>query len=90
MRTSLNEIRLVEEHLTQQLPGDEECVFQANLILDNELAENVQFQKKAYQMIRQYGRKRLKEDLELAYQRLFTEEKHQGFRQKVLRLFNSK
>lgn len=90
MRTSLNEIQLTEEHLMQRLHGDEEFLFQAKLILNRKLAENVQFQSKSYHLVREYGRKRLKEELEAVHQKLFSEDEYRSFRQKVLSLFGTK
>ena len=90
MRTSLNEIQRIEDHLFRQLKGDEELLFQVNLILDRKLDENVKFQQKSYHLVRQYGRKRLKEELEVVHQKLFSEDEHRSFRQKVLSLFSTK
>lgn len=88
MRTSLNEIKAIEQHLLQEAPPEDTLLFEANLILDPELKEKMQWQQKTYQVVHVYGRKQLKAEIELVHQKLFTEAKHRGFRQKVLSLFS--
>lgn len=87
MRTSLNEIKAIEQHLLQEAPPEDNLLFEANLILDPELKEKVQWQQKTYQLVRTYGRKQLRAEIEAVHQQLFTQARHRSFRQKVLSLF---
>ena len=87
MRTSLNEIKAIEQHLLQEVPSEDSLLFEAHIILDPELKEKVQWQQKVYQLVRDYGRQQLRTEIEAVHQQLFTQPKHKGFRQKVLSLF---
>jgi len=87
MRTSLNEIKQIEGHLFNQAAVDDALLFDAMLILDRDMSYKVTLQKKVYQLVRQYGRKKLKAEVESVHQQLFSEARHKTFRQKIMRLF---
>ena len=87
MRTSLNEIEQIEKYLLGGLKSEDRLLFQAELLLNPQKAENVYWQQKTYQLIQAYGRKQLKQEIEAVHQKLFTQPARQNFRQKVLALF---
>ncbi|MGX5687466.1 hypothetical protein [Arcticibacter tournemirensis] len=87
MRTSLNEIQQIEKHLSRELNGEEELLFQANVILNKELAANVQWQQKTLQLVHAYGREQLKQEIRTVQEKLFTQREHLSFRQKILAFF---
>lgn len=87
MRTSLNEIKEIEDYLFHFLPKDESLLFEAKLILYPELKQEVAEQKKVYKLVQAYHRKKLKEEIETIHQVLFSEPKYKSFAQKVLNLF---
>jgi hypothetical protein len=90
MRTLLNEVQQIENHLLlRHEPGDA-LVFEAKLLLDDELREKVYLQQKAYGFISFYGRKQLKQEIAAVHQKLFTQPEHQSFRERILRLFKTK
>ncbi len=87
MRTSLNEIKLIDEHLFgTSNPGDA-LLFNAMLILDNTLPEKVEWQKNAHAVITQYCRKKLKAEIDEVHQKIFNEPPHRQFAQKIRNLF---
>ncbi|MDN5201947.1 hypothetical protein QQ008_11250 [Fulvivirgaceae bacterium BMA10] len=88
MRTSLNEIKRIEAHVFKQSPTGDQLAFEAQLMLDNELRQKVQWQKKAYNLIHAYGREQLRSEIEAVHKKLFTTRKYDHFRQKILRIFN--
>jgi hypothetical protein len=88
MRTSLNNIQLAEGYLLKQLPTGHALLFEANMILDDELRQNVAMQQSTYQLVQQYGRKQLKAEIEAVHQQLFNNSRHQSFVQKIRRLFS--
>ena len=90
MRTSLIETEQIEAHLLQLLDTGDTLVFEARLLLEPEFREKVLWQQKAYRMVHLYGREQLKEEIGAVHQKLFTEEQHKGFRQKILSLFSKK
>ena len=87
MKTLLNKLQQIEGFILQtNNPGDK-LLFEAHLLLDDNLHQDVNLQKNAYAIINQYGRRKLKADIETVHQQLFTQTKHQRFREKVLALF---
>jgi hypothetical protein len=89
MRTSLNEIEQIEDHLFQKLNGEDQFLFRANMLLNRGFAENVEFQAKTYRLVHAYGRKQLKQEIEAVHQKLFKQPEHINFRRKILALFRS-
>lgn len=89
MRTSLKEIKNIENYLFGRFEAGEKLMFDTRLILDTQMAEKVAWQKEAYDLVQQYGRKKLKSELEMVHQKLFENPEHTGFRQKILQIFSN-
>lgn len=90
MRTSLNEIKQLEDFLLKKSSQDERLLLSAKFILDPELLEKLRWQKKTYELIREYGRLALRKEIEKVHQKLFLEEEHKGFKQKIMKLFSKR
>jgi hypothetical protein len=89
MRTSLIEIQQIDEHLlNRQLPQDA-LLFEARLIINPQLREDVFFQKQTLALMHQYGRNSLRKQIEDIHLQLFTKPQHKNFRQSILGLFKS-
>jgi len=87
MRTSLNNIKAIEDHLFGfNAPGDS-LVFEVRMILNSSLRDEVQQQKDTYDIIRQYSRKQLKAEIAAVQNKLTHEPQHRGFMQKIINLF---
>ena len=87
MRTSLIETEQIDAHLMQRSDTGESLVFEAKMLLDTELKEKVQWQQKAYHLVKLYGRDQLRQEIEAVHQKLFSEERHKTFRQRIMSLF---
>ncbi|MBO9675116.1 MAG: hypothetical protein J7577_16835 [Sphingobacteriaceae bacterium] len=87
MKTLLNELRLIEHYLLSDSEDEESFLLEAKMILQPELKEQVYWQHKTYQVVHDYGRKQLKNEIDNIHETLFNTEAHQSFRQKVMRLF---
>ncbi|MBB6239353.1 hypothetical protein HDC90_004006 [Pedobacter sp. AK013] len=87
MKTLLNELRLIEHYLLSDDKDGESFLLEAKMILQPELKEQVYWQQKTYQVVRDYGRKQLKNEINNIHETLFNTEAHQSFRQKVMHLF---
>jgi hypothetical protein len=87
MRTSLNEIKLIDGHIFNQGPHEDTLLFDAMLLLDASLPEKIMWQKKAHIMVQQYGRRKLKAEIEAVHQQLFSEPTHNSFRRRIMGLF---
>lgn len=88
MRTSLNKLQEIENFLMQKADTGDALVFEARMIVDNELAAEVAQQRDTYTVINQYGRRKLKAGLEAAHQQLFSLPKYQRFKERILAMFN--
>ena len=87
MKTSLNELRLIEHYLLSDEKDGESFLFEAKMILQPELKQQVYWQNKTYKIVHDYGRKQLKNEINNIHETLFNTAEHQSFRQKVMRLF---
>ena len=73
MRSELTEISLIDKYLHRQLDEEERRTFEAALLTDETLAENVEAQRKVYRIVRLYGRNKERRRLEDIFQRLLGE-----------------
>jgi len=87
MRTSLNNIKLIDDHLFNKGSIEDRLLFDAMLIIDPTLSDRTSWQQKTHALVQQYSRKKLKAEIESAHQQLFTQPEHQSFRQRILRFF---
>ncbi|SDL64865.1 hypothetical protein SAMN05421823_107152 [Catalinimonas alkaloidigena] len=90
MKTFSTDTRHIDAHLHQRQEGGEAALFEARLLLDDDLREKVRWQQKTYHLVRQYGRRQLKAEIEAVHQQLFQRPEHASFRQKVLRWFTAR
>ena len=87
MRTSLNEIKLIDGYIFNNNRTEDALLFDAMVIVNPSLSGQIAWQKKTHALIGQYSRKKLKAEIESVHQQLFNEPAHKSFRQKVLSLF---
>lgn len=90
MRTSLTEIQQIEAYLLHQTTPAERLLFEAKLMLQPGLTEDVQLQQETYRLVKQYGRKKIREEIEAVHRKLFSEPQHKSFREKIARLFSTR
>lgn len=90
MRTSLNEIRSIEIQLQKAKKNPEEYLYwKARLLIDPELNAKVKWQEKAYKLIRYFGRKSLKKDLNTLHQNLMLNPANKHFQLRVREIFSN-
>ena len=73
MRSELNEVYLIDQYLLGRLSKEEKQVFEANLLLDEVIAEKLEAQRTAHRLIRRYARKEERRRLEEIYKQLLKE-----------------
>ncbi len=89
MKTSWNEIRQIEAHLMRtQVPADA-LLFEAHILLDDEMTGRIAAQQKVYEMVWQFGRKELRKEIDAVHQTLFTQPEHIPFKEKIKRFFKT-
>ncbi len=89
MKTSLNDIQLIELHLHGGLKPKEAAAFYARLAVEPLLRLQVGFQQKVYSLIKMYAHRKLKSEIEAVHQRIFRDPERIAFQQNVLRLFHA-
>lgn len=87
MRTSLHDIQQIDDYLLKFAGEADRAVFEARLILQQSLREQLLWQQKTYAIILRYSRRQLKAEIEAVHQQLFTEPEHISFRRKIMNLF---
>lgn len=88
MKTSLNNTRLIEQFLEENLSPVNKFLFETRLLVNPELRHTLYFQKKTYSLVKMYHRQKMREELELLHQRLFNDPSGFEFQQKIFKLFN--
>lgn len=87
MKTSWNDTVLIEQYLSGNLNNEDKALFEARLLLEPQLAESLKWQQKTYAVTKQYGRQKLRDEIEQVSHHIFTANKYINFRNKVLSLF---
>ena len=87
MRTSLNNIKTIDEYLFGSTPPGDRLLFEAKMLLNSDLADDVQHQKNTYAIVRQYGRQSIKAEIKAVQQTLATAPQHHNFMQRIVNLF---
>ena len=87
MRTSLIEIKKLEDLILNSGDHSERLVTEAKALIDPDLREMVQLQKKSYELIRLYGRNKLRGEIEEVERLIFREPKFKFFQNTIRSIF---
>jgi len=87
MRTSLNNIKAIDDYLLRCMPPGDALVLEANMLLNDDLATDVACQQLTHQTIRQFGRQNIKAEIISVQQKLAIAPQHQGYIQRIANLF---
>ncbi len=87
MRTSLNEIQQAETYLQGNMAAEDSVVFETCMLLNPAMHANVLLQKQVYHLVLAYSHKQLKAELETVHNKLFREQAHTGFRERIFNIF---
>ena len=90
MTTSWRETQQIEAHLLGAADTPTALVFEARLLLDDELAQKTLWQSHTYKLVRQYGREQLRKEMEDVHDELFSLPQHKEFARRIRSLFNKK
>jgi hypothetical protein len=88
MRTSLTEIRDIELYLLDELHPQDALVFEARILTNPDLKTNVGLQRKLYELLKIFQRKRIKADVLAIHSKLFLTSEKKSFQDRVRRIFN--
>lgn len=87
MTTSPNELREIEDFLLEKMKPEDAFAFKAKLLLNPTLRAHTELQRTVYRLVKHYGRKKLRSEIEVVHSKLFQEPDHLSFREKIYRLF---
>jgi hypothetical protein len=87
MRTSLNNIKAIDDYLFGYMAPGDALLFEANILLNNDLTDDMKHQQNTYAVIRQYSRRKIKDEIVAVQKTLATAPQHRGFMQRIVNLF---
>ncbi|MFD0751301.1 hypothetical protein ACFQZS_14215 [Mucilaginibacter calamicampi] len=87
MRTSLNNIKVIDDYLFGDMATSDRLLFEANLLLNSSLSDDVQHQKITHAVIKQYGRQCIKAEIKAVQQTLANAPQYSSFMQRIVNLF---
>ena len=88
MRTSLNELQYIEKQLHEIKKSlNRKLIWEAQLLADPKLKYKVEWQIRAYQVIRHLGRRELKKELDMIHETLISNPSNRSFKKKVRSIF---
>jgi hypothetical protein len=89
MRTSLNEIKLIEKYLAGQLDVQARLIVEGRMIADNDFRINVNVQRMIYTLLERYNLCRIKEEAKELHLRLVNGP-DENFRNSVSQIFQKR
>lgn len=90
MRTSLTEIKLIDDYLFNCAEPGDAVLLDAMLLIDSELPEKISWQQQTHAVIKNYSRKMLKSEIEAVHRQLFNRPEHLDFKKFIISLFRKK
>ena len=88
MRTSLNEIKLIENYLFEKGSVEDRLLVEARTLAIPGYHKKTLEQQQVYGLVKLYGRQKLRAELDKIHTELFTDPKHRSFRQRIKKLFS--
>ena len=87
MKTSMSETILIERYLGGELLPLEKQSFKARLLQSPRLRLRMYFQKKVHFLVKLYHRKKLRAELEVLHEELFSNPEKSQFRENIHQIF---
>ena len=87
MRTSLTEIEQIERWLLQHGDIGDRLLTEAKVLSSPEMKEKAEWQAVTYDLVHQYGRQKLRDEIKAVEHKLFKTSKYQSFQDKIKSIF---
>ena len=84
----MRDTELIEQYLNGQLKPDDHLLAEAKMLVNPELKEKTVWQKMTYGLVKKYGRKKLREEIQQTENLLFNDPEFAAFRKKIHSIFN--
>ncbi len=88
MKTLWSDTKAIDDFLSGRLKAEEAVLFEARLLLEETLRDNLAWQQQTYGLIKNYGRNRLKKEIQAAERKLFEHSRYESFRQRIAAIFS--
>ena len=88
MKTSYSKLIMTEKFLRGELSPQDAVLFEAQLLLDDELKKHTFFHRMVHRLILLYGRKKNKAHLESVHAHLLNDPANSVYRESILKIFN--
>lgn len=85
MKTSLTEIKEIDDRITNQLPDGDKLLFDARMIIDPVLRFNMTMQRKLYALVKAYARQTLRSEVTRVQDKVFQDN---SFRNEIQTIFS--
>ncbi len=87
MRTSLNEIKHLEDWLLNQGDLSGRLITEARILTNPKLEEDATWQSATYELVHQYGREKLILEIQGVEKELFTLPRYRSFQDRIRSIF---
>ena len=87
MRTSLNNIKTIDDYLLGRMAPGDALLFEANMLLNKELNNDMKHQQSTYAVIRQYSRQKIKDEIITAQKIFANAPQHRALMHRIINLF---
>jgi len=87
MRTSLNEIKEIEDWVMQSGELPDRLVTEAKMLIDPSLKDKAEWQLETYKVVKAYGRRKLQDELIEVESKLFSEPQYKVFQRQIHSIF---
>lgn len=87
MRTSLVEITQIEDWILGQGDVENRLITEQKLFADSKFKEQAHWQLKSYDLIHQYGREKLRQEIKAVEHRLFHTSRFTSFQHRIWSIF---
>jgi hypothetical protein len=84
----MNETAHIQRYLLGTLSAEERIVFEAKLLIDDELAEKAAWQRTVHETVLLSGRNRLRKEIASIDRKLFTTARYSRFQQTIRTIFH--
>ena len=88
MRTSLHEIKEIEDFLFENGEHQDQFLTQTKVVIYPEFAEKVKLQSEVYSFIHLHGQSQLRKEIQSIEKELFTPAKNNSFLNRINKIFN--
>ncbi len=83
----MNDTQLIDDYFFKRVSGEDQLIIQAKFLTDPQLGDKLYWQNCVYEIVTVYGRKKLKQEIVFAEEKLFSENRFKHFRDIVTNIF---